>query len=243
MDDVLGAVSFAFALFAFFWSNIVFFIQSENQNRIAYYWNKKGKCAWLTVFNTSGQFLACHEVFRPLSISSPVLSVKSITTFGVIDNVTVQDVDGCKSVSWDYMSPKSAIVIELESDKDKFEEPQLFGVINDGRIVKCQWWFDDMTHNAVLAYSTLLLLVMSILGFLSLLNSRVFFSRIVFTIYAFCAVLMIALGWWYFHEHRHIPINSYRKVRNFILKSERDSEREIKEVMKTDSTKDPIPEQ
>lgn len=178
-----------------------------------------------------------------MSISSPDLSVKSTTTFGVIDNVTVQDVDGCKSVFWDYMSPKSAVVIELESDKDDFEEPQLLGVINDGRIVKCQWWFDDMTHNGVLVYPTVILLVMFTLCSLSFLNSKVFFSRTVFMIFAFCAVFIIALGWWYFHGHRHIPIRIYREVRRFILKSERDSEREIKEAMQTDASNDPITEQ
>ena len=115
---------------------------------------------------------------------------------------------------FDYIAPRSAVIAEFEvNGNTNMERPQLSGVLEGGRQVKCHFWFDDLMHCVPLllvGYATFCVLV---IGSLLYLRSEGLISQGSFVVYAIGTVILAVGVYWFFCKHRRIFVKEYHEVR------------------------------
>ena len=220
MSEIIADLSLVLALYAFVAALLLFVAQTENYNRVAYYWKKKGNHAWMALFNTSRRFLVADDIPVPMHFDGIGLNIRKdmdngLKTFGEVKGAKASLVDGQVQVDFDYMGPRTSMVVNLDV-VGKADDPDLQGVIRGGRLVWCHFLFDDITHSIlanVLAYTTVFILS---LGSFLLLKSRGLFSCADVWIFSVALLILLVGLYCFFLFHRRIYFGKYHEVKKYI---------------------------
>lgn len=211
-DSIISAMSFVLAIYAFIAALLLFVAQTENYNRVSFYWGRWKKRVYVAVFNSSRRHLVRESFYKPVSFSGEGLTFIKSSVIGAVEQGRVLKTRGEYEFEFKSMEPKSAIVAVFETGS-KLARPEIKGVLKGGRLVPCRFWLDDPTHLAslnILGYA--LFCYLSIKGLLLLLEKGQI-SCSVFYVYA-GGVILLALGVYLFLLfHRRIFFRAYWRAR------------------------------
>ena len=216
--DFFDALTLVFAIYAFITALLLFVAQTENYNRVSHYWRKKGNRAWMVVFNSSRRHLVDKAFFVPLHFTGKGLTLirsQAIDEDREAENCRFVPKDDDFELSFDYLSPKSAVVAEFETT-GPVKRPKIRGILKGGRLVKCHFWFDDIAHCTPLiligyaAFCAIVICTLRRLLHLALITHAAFWVYVI-------ATVVLAVGvYWFFCKHRRIFVKEYWAVRRFM---------------------------
>ena len=220
---MLPALSQMLAVYGFGIAFFLFISQTETYNRVAWFSRTDGdKRAWVAIFNTSRRYLVRDQIYKGhLSIVTAGAGAVAVATddskmeFGDVQSHVDKADNGTVLVDINYMERKSALVVELVSEK-KIENVQLRGIIKDGRLLETSFEWDDRLHCQcfnMLFY--ILLPAAAIFGILRALHGIGTPCGALWTYGIGMAGLPLGI-YLYFRKHRRIFSRRFYEVKGFI---------------------------